>query len=60
MILKHLFEGNGADYHQVEGMRVKDVSLEPDTMVYSWGSAKNGKLGMSDNYTQDIEDEKLN
>lgn len=58
--MKHLFEGNGSDYHQVEGMRVKNVTLEPDTMIYSWGNAKNGKLGISDNYTQDFEDEKLN
>ncbi len=41
-------------------MRVKSVTLEPDTMVYSWGNAKDGKLGISDNYTVDFEEEKLN
>lgn len=41
-------------------MRIKNVSLEPDTMIYSWGNAKNGKLGISDNYTQDFDDDKLN
>lgn len=51
LVLSHLFEGKGSDHHQVEGMRVKNVSLEPDTMIYSWGNAKNGKLGISDNYT---------
>ena len=60
LVLQHLFEGKGSDHHQVEGMRIKNVSLEPDTMIYSWGNAKNGKLGISDNYTQDFDDDKLN
>jgi len=32
-------------------MRVKEVEMMPDTMLYSWGNAKDGKPGISKNYT---------
>lgn len=50
----------GCDSKYLGGLRVKCVSLEPDSLLYSWGSAANGKLGISDNYYQDFENDMLN
>ena len=54
-IIQKLYTGRGSEYRQVEGMRVKDVQLQPDTLLYTWGSAKDGKLGISKNYTSDFD-----
>jgi alpha-tubulin suppressor-like RCC1 family protein len=29
-------------------------SIQPDSLLYSWGNAKQGKLGISDNYFADM------
>lgn len=59
IIISKLFSGKGSEYKQVEGMRVKEVELFPDTLLYSWGCAKDGKLGISKNYTKDFDDSLL-
>lgn len=50
----------GCDSKYSSGLRVKSVGLEPDMLHYSWGSAANGKLGISDNYYADFESDQLN
>lgn len=50
----------GIDCKYMNTLRVKSVSLEPDSLLYSWGSAAHGKLGISDNYYQDFESDALN
>ncbi len=34
---------------QIAGLRMRDIQIEPDSLCYSWGSGKNGKLGISSN-----------
>ena len=58
-IIDHLFAGKGKDYHQVDGVKVKCAELNPDTLLYSWGSASNGKLGISNNYAHDFDQDLL-
>ena len=49
----------GSEERELNGLRVKGVTLEPDSLLYSWGSAANGKLGISDNYYADFENDSL-
>ena len=58
-IVSHLFTGKGADHQQVNGMKVTGVELNPDTLLYSWGSARDGKLGISDNYATEFDLDQL-
>ena len=32
---------------QIAGLRMRDIQIESDSLCYSWGSGKNGKLGIS-------------
>lgn len=50
----------GCDCKELGGLRIKSVNLEPDSLLYSWGSASHGKLGISDTYYQDYENNMLN
>jgi len=38
----------------VNGIRVKEARIEPDTLLYSWGNANEGKLGISDDYVSEF------
>lgn len=58
-IISNLFTGKGADYKQVHGMKVTSVELNPDTLLYSWGSARDGKLGISENYATEFDQDQL-
>lgn len=40
-------------------MIVSGARIEPDALLYSWGHAKGGKLGISDNYFREFEQENL-
>lgn len=50
----------GIDSKYLNGLRVKGLSMQPDSLLYSWGSAANGKLGISDSYFQEFEEDLLN
>lgn len=50
----------GCDSKYLNGLRVKSLALEPDSLLYSWGSAANGKLGISESYFQDFENDVFN
>ena len=40
-------------------MKVRSVELNPDTLLYSWGNARDGKLGISDNYATEFDQDQL-
>ena len=40
---------------QITGFRMKDIQIETDSLCYSWGSANNGKLGISSNIVAQFE-----
>jgi len=52
-LLEKLFPVRGSEINEDHGLRIKSASVEGDSLLYSWGNARNGKLGLSDNYTQD-------
>ena len=52
-ILSKVFSHKGSDLNDDHGLRIKKVAIQPDSLYYSWGNARNGKLGISDNFTQD-------
>jgi len=54
-ILSHLYQGTGRNHSIVPGFRVSS-EITTDTLLYSWGNAKNGKLGISNNYFSELAD----
>lgn len=58
LLLTYLFNQHG--FRKATSKVVKiSGRLVPDTLLYSWGSVKNGKLGLSDNYHQDFVERNL-
>ena len=57
MIINQIFEGKGAEHHLLPGFRLSGMEMEPDSLIYSWGNAKDGKLGISENYVADFEND---
>jgi alpha-tubulin suppressor-like RCC1 family protein len=54
-LVSRIFKGKGRRHQLIQGLTLS-ASLAPDTLLYSWGSAKNGKLGISNNYFSDLID----
>lgn len=59
-LVENIFAGKGADYKELPGLRVRSLELAEDALVYAWGNAANGKLGVADNYYAEFEADQLN
>ena len=53
-IRKSIYKGQGNDHKLIQGLRIQNVTIDRDTLPYSWGSATNGKLGLCDNYVREF------
>jgi len=51
---------SSSDQDEESRLRVKEAHIEPDTLLYTWGCAADGKLGISDTYYADFENDLLN
>ena len=40
----------GLEPKLIDNLALKSVEIEPDSLLYAWGSASNGKLGIGDNF----------
>jgi len=54
-VLNNLFKGTGKNHQVVEGIKVS-ATMSPDTLLYSWGNSRQGKLGISNNYFTELGD----
>ena len=58
-VINQLFTGKGSNYRALEGFRIKDAKIEADSLLYAWGNAKNGKLGICDDYVKEYYNDNL-
>jgi hypothetical protein len=50
----------GDELMENSGIKLKRIEVENDSLLYSWGSSRNGKLGIKDYISQDYEASVLN
>lgn len=55
MLLNEMFKGRGKTFKEVSSIKLNG-SISSDTLLYSWGNGKQGKLGISDDYFRDFSD----
>ena len=42
-----MYVGEGTNHRLVKGLKIKHVNVENDSILYSWGQANHGQLGLS-------------
>ena len=52
-LIKNMFTGKGASQRLKSNIQI-NAEINPDSLLYSWGSTRFGKLGISDNYFSDF------
>lgn len=58
-LLEEIFTGRGSDHRLLDGLKLKKAELAADVLLYSWGCARNGKLGLTDNYMGEYDSDNL-
>jgi hypothetical protein len=52
-LVNKLFTGRGASNRLKSNFTI-NAEINPDSLLYSWGSSRYGKLGISDNYFTEL------
>ena len=58
-LIEEIFTGRGSDHHLIAGLKLKKAELMQDNLLYSWGCARNGKLGLADNFMGEYDSDNL-
>jgi hypothetical protein len=58
-IINNIQLNKDSDVRTSEHLKITSIDLNPDTLLYSWGCARDGKLGISDNYATEFDQDLL-